>query len=194
MFAYCGNNPVIRVDDNGQYYTPGQIHDFVIEDICEKDPNKRGSREDNKIIYSKPVFFSTYGYCDLYDNTTGEVWELKRFSNAPSCQFAYAHAQLSNYVSGHLVKNPKMSLKCGGEKTMISHNVFKKWDTDGKGVYIIGYCDTGVGVLFYDYIYVPSGDEVAVGVAIIAMAAFAGWALGAAAGAGAGAGVLLPAL
>ena len=195
MFAYCGNNPIIRVDDKGQYYTPGQIHDFVIEDICKKDPNKKGSRQDNKIIYSQPVFFVyTYGYCDVRDSTTGEVWELKRFSNAPTCQFAYAYAQLSNYVNGHLESAPNKTLTFGGDHTMISPNVFTKIDSDGKGQYVIGYWDTGVGVLFYDYMYIPSGDEVAVGVATLIMAGLAGCAVSAIAGAGAGAGVLIPGL
>ena len=193
MFAYCGNNPIVRVDENGQYYTSGQIHDFVIADICKKDSTKKGSREENKIIYSKRILFSTYGYCDLQDSTTGEIWELKRFSNAPTCQFAYAHAQLSNYVNGHLEKKPMKELKFGGTQTMIEPNVFTKLDNDGKGKYVIGYWDTGVGVLFYDYIYIPSGDEVAVGIATVAMGALAGWALGTVAGVGAGAGILIPA-
>lgn len=192
MFAYCGNNPIIRVDDSGQYYTRGQIHDFVIDDICDKDSRKRGSRAENKIIYSKPVFFSTYGYCDLQDITTNEIWELKRFGIAPSCQFAYAYSQLSNYVDGHLEKKPTQKLKFGGTQTMIESNVFTKLDNDGKGTYVIGYWDTGVGVLFYDYTYIPSGDELVVGIAMVAMGALAGWALGTA-GAGAGAGALIAA-
>ena len=181
MFAYCGNNPITRVDNNGQYYTSGQIHDFVITDICNKNPSKKGSRKDNKIIYSKPIFSSTYGYCDIHDSLTGEVWELKRFSNAPSCQFAAAYMQLSNYVGGHLENDPNKPLTFGGTHTMISPNVFTKPDSDGKGKYVIGYWDTGVGVLFYDYTYVPS--------ATIIIAGLAGWAIGA----GAGAGVLIPA-
>ncbi len=190
MFAYCGNNPIIRIDDKGQYYTSGQIHDFVIDDICSRDFTKKGSRQDNKIIYSKPFFFSTYGYCDVRDSITNEIWELKRFSNAPSCQFAYAYTQLSNYVGGHLENNPQANLKYGGEKTMISPNVFTKTDNDGRGEYVIGYWDTGVGVLFYDYMYIPSGDEVAVGIGIVIMAGLAGASIGA----GAGAGILIPAL
>ena len=192
MFAYCGNNPIVRTDDSGQAYTPGQIHDFVIDDICKNDPNKEGSREENKVIYPKPILFSTYGYCDLYDNITGEVWELKRFSGAASCQFVYAYAQLSNYVSGKLAKKPHIPLKFGGDKTIISSNVFTKPDNDGEGIYVIGYWDTGVGVLFYDYRYIPSGDEAARSIAIVAIAALAGFALFA--GAGAGAGVLIPAV
>ena len=71
---------------------------------------------------------------------------------------------------------------------MISSNVFTKTDTDGRGKYVIGYWDTGVGVLFYDYYYIPSGEEVAVGVAIGAIAVLAGVAVGA----GVGAGALVP--
>ena len=134
------------------------------------------------------MLFSKYGYCDLRDSATGEVWELKRFSNAPSCQFGVAYAQLSNYVNGHLENTPNKTLKFGGEYTMISPNVFTKPDNDGNGKYVIGYWDTGVGVLFYDYMYIPSGGELAVGVATIILAGLAGYALGAA-----GAGALIPA-
>ena len=191
MFAYCGNNPIIRVDDNGQYYTPGQIHDFVVDDICANNPNKKGSRRDNKIIYSKPVLFSTYGYCDVLDSSAGEVWELKRFSIAPSCQFGIAHLQLSNYVNGYLENDPNKTLVFGGTNTKISPNVFTKTDSDGKGQYVIGYWDTDLGVLFYDYMYIPSGDEVSVGVAVLIIAGLAGYA--GVVGVGAGAGVLIPA-
>lgn len=45
-----------------------------------------------------------------------------------------------------------------------------------------------MGILFYDYAYIPSGDEVAVGIATIIIAGLAGWAVGA----GAGAGALIP--
>ena len=48
MFAYCGNNPIVRVDENGQYYTSGQIHDFVIADICKKDSTKKGLAKKTK--------------------------------------------------------------------------------------------------------------------------------------------------
>ena len=99
MFAYCGNNPIIWVDDSGQKYTPGQIHDFVVSDICNENAHKNGSKAGNKIIYKKGLFrvaFSEYGYCDIYDSMTGEVWEVKRFSLAPSCSFTNASFQLTD--------------------------------------------------------------------------------------------------
>ena len=43
--------------------------------------------------------------------------------------------------------------------------MFTKKDNDGSGTYVIGYWDTGVGVLFYDYVYIPSGDELAIAAA-----------------------------
>lgn len=33
-----------------------------------------------------------WGYCDLYNSKTGEVWELKKNSTSPSCTTANASA------------------------------------------------------------------------------------------------------
>ena len=44
-----------------------------------------------------------------------------------------------------------------------------------------------MGILNYDYICIPSGNEIAIGIATIAIAALAGWA-------GVGAGALAPVL
>lgn len=78
-----------------------------------------------------------------------------------------------------------MKLDYGGKETDISSHVFTKLDSDGEGIYVIGYWDTGVGVLFYDYTYIPSGEELLVAAATAIMAALAGVAVGAVGGAGA---------
>ena len=35
---------------------------------------------------------------------------------------------------------------------------------NGSGTYVIGYFDTGVGLSYYDYFYVPSSDETIAGI------------------------------
>ena len=171
MFAYCGNNPVCRRDDTGTYYTPGQIHNFVVDDICDNNPNKTG--DGSYISYYEPIFkgrkWYTYGFCDVYDTETHEVWEVKRLGGGPTCSPAAAGAQLANYVvRGFIKHHDDWKLKFGGTETSIEPNVFTKVDSDGKGIYVIGYFDAGNGLVFYDYFYIPSSDEaVAVGCAVI---------------------------
>ena len=162
MFAYCGNNPVNRRDDLGSFYTPGQLHDFVVQDICNNNPNK--SSDKTYISYLKSIIRGNkrykFGFCDVYDTVTHEVWEVKRISLAPSCSPVSAAVQLANYVShGVLREHPDWKLKFGGEETTIKPNVFSVPDADGSGMYLIGYTDVGNGLVYYDYYYIPSPNE-----------------------------------
>ena len=189
MFAYCNNNPVNGWDPDGDFYTPGQIHDFVLKDICERSPSKKYT--DNYMRYTETIFrkkFYTYGYCDLYDTVTHEIWELKRINSGATCKYIAASIQLSFYVEkGEFVHRPDRGYYKGGTVSTIEANVFMKPDNDGEGVYVIGYFDAGGGVLFYDYMYVPSLEEAAYAVlavgGTIAIAASAPVLAGAAAGA-----------
>ena len=193
MFAYCGNDPICNTDPSGTYYTPGQIHDFVLEDICEKDPKKeyRNTHTVYSIPYWKGKKFSLYGFCDLYDTVTHEIWDAKRFGGGPTCTKLYASAQVKNYVeNGTFTKREPAKLQVGGTVSQIATNCFTKPDKDYSGTYFVWYWDAGDGVIFYDYLYVPSGKEVmyASTVIVIGIAiASGGLALGAAAAGGAAA-------
>ena len=104
-----------------------------------------------------------YGFCDVYDKVTHEVWEVKRISYAASCSPDAASEQLANYVvHGYLKSQPNWNLKFGGEETSIRPNAFTVPDTDGKGMYLIGYFDAGYGLVYYDYTYIPSSGETVV--------------------------------
>ena len=160
MFAYCGNNPVIRADESGQRYSSTEIHNFVLEDICGKHPTM--SRKNTYMKYKKKYLWHTYGYCDLYDTQSGEVWEAKRFMGGITCTKTAASLQLQNYVNnGTLVSNPSLDLCTGGTYTTIEPNVFEVMDKDMEGAYIVAYWDAGDGIIFYDYVYVPSPKEIA---------------------------------
>ena len=154
MFAYCNNNPVNNADPSG-YYTDGQIHDFVIEDIVNKAQQSgrelKYKRWDTWIIYDHLWRGKTYGFCDLYDFNTGEVWEVKKSSFSYTCTTAYATDQLSNYVhNGFLVR--KASLKRKVPSSMLFHGNQNFTRTDLLGnQYRISYWYEGCGIIRYSY-------------------------------------------
>ena len=155
IYIYCGNNPVVFVDLTGDLYSRAEIHNFVLEDITSTYDNMYDKRTYIEFSNGK------YGYCDLYNDQTGEVWEAKRFGNSPSCSKRLAKKQLNNYINnGKLRYKPELELKVGGSETKITPNIIEKLDKDGEGVYQILYWDAGEGIIYYDYTYLPSETEV----------------------------------
>ena len=99
----------------------------------------------------------TYGYCDLYDIMTHEIWEVKRNGSSYSCSDAFASMQLNNYINNGTFKHQEQKgdyIK-GGTKTNIETWTFHKHDPSSGGVYRITYWDAGNGIIKYDYIYIP---------------------------------------
>lgn len=81
MFAYCLNNPVCYYDSAGDYALPHEdkyVHDQLLGDICAS--NSDLSMHLSLIKYTDDVGLikGRYGFCDLYNTKTGEVWELKK--------------------------------------------------------------------------------------------------------------------
>jgi hypothetical protein len=152
MFAYCNNNPAIYSDETG-HYTDGQIHDFVVEHIAEKSA-KSGRillyrRWDTLIIYDHAWRGKWFGFCDLYDPTTGEVWEVKKNSRSYTCSTAYATDQLNNYINnGYLVRYPSRSRSL--PTTTIPSRTFSKYDAMNNK-YTISYWYEGNGIIRYSY-------------------------------------------
>ena len=149
MFAYCNNNPVNHYDSNGklpQAVEDAIVHRKVLKAICGQDDNLR--RTQTCIYYNGVNFLGGWGFCDLYNISTGEVWELKKNSSSYSCTTAAATAQLSNYVSGSLKHHPDLEL----------FTPYKTQILDGKTtlmmngyVYDVTYWNEGNGILRYDY-------------------------------------------
>ena len=121
--------------------------------------------------YTHAIFrkkWYTYGFCDLYDTVTHEIWELKRINSGPTCTYLAAEIQVGYYVDkGEFVNRPDKKYYKGGTYSEIPANVFIKPDNDGEGYYVIGYFDAGGGVLFYDYMYVLSEKEAALVVLVV---------------------------
>ena len=185
MFAYCGNNPVIRSDETGTYYTPGQIHDFVVNKICDGDSNKES--DNTYVKYKEPIkrygHTCTYGFCDIYDTYTHEMWEVKR----ASLSISNAIDQLINYViNSEFVNRSDRAYYVGGTYSSIEPNYFTKRDSDGSGTYHIVYWDAGQGIVYYDYVYIPSAEECAtsalIGVVALGLVFWGGFPAGAVGG------------
>ena len=162
MFAYCGNNPIMYIDTQGTDYTSGQIHNFVVEDICKNNPYKEGKL--TYMIYKQPYLkgkkYHLYGYCDVFDVETHGIWEVKRIGGGSSCSPVAAGKQLGNYVANGILNHyAPWDQHTGGTYTTIEANTFHKRDCDGRGVYVISYWDTGTGIIYYDYYYLPAAEE-----------------------------------
>jgi hypothetical protein len=165
MFAYCLNNPVLFDDPTGNL-TRGQIHDKVLEQIIEDERQKGRTTLRMKktcIYYNCVDFRDGWGFCDLYDVSTGEVWELKR----NTCNEQAAQRQLDRYVGGALKHSKNLPLTVGGR--LIPDGVVRKFTyVDKSGTYDITYWDGGNGILWYDYTYSPSNRQKCINVAIVA--------------------------
>ena len=164
MFAYCLNNPVSFSDPTGAL-TRGQIHNKVLDQIIA-DKRQEGrstlSRRKTCIYYNCVDARGKWGFCDLYDSDTGEVWELKR----NTCNEDAAKEQLKGYVNGRLRHKKDLPLSVGGR--LIPDGVVRSFTySDKSGTYDITYWDGGNGILWYDYVYTPSDRQKQVNAAMM---------------------------
>ena len=155
MFAYCNNNPVSYSDPSGEL-TRGQIHDAVLDEIVARmsaTGRTTLSRHKTCIYKNGKDFLGGWGFCDLYDTRTGEVWELKRIT----CNEKKACKQLNNYTKGRLKDNLGLQLSVGGTLLPEGRTTFVK--TDSSGTYSIQYWQGNNGILWYDYTYKKSNSQ-----------------------------------
>ena len=149
MFAYCNNAPVSFKDNTGtipQAVEDAMVHNRVLKHICAQNSALR--RWKTCIYYNGTDFKGGWGFCDLYNADTGEVWELKKQSDSPSCTTPAARAQLDRYLSGKLKNSPDKKLYkpyC----TIIEGGHFS-FTKDGY-VYDVTYWNEGEGILRYKY-------------------------------------------
>jgi len=156
MFAYCNNNPANSYDADGTL-TRRQIHDLALEKIKE-EAEKRGrsnlSMKDTCIYRNSQNASAGWGFCDLYDSGTGEVWELKR----STCNLDSARTQLGNYTRGALKHHLGLPLKTG-QRLLPEGYIGYYTHRDASGTYKIRYWDNGDGILLYDYTYEKSTNK-----------------------------------
>ena len=161
MFAYCNNNPVCCSDPSGML-TDGQIHDAVLAAII-LDYQESGynylSMASTLIYYNGKNIWQGWGYCDIYDTVTGEVWELKKASASYSCTTKYAQRQLGKYVNGRLKELPDLELSRGGD-LVFGRQQFTI--SDSNGTYTVTYWQEGPGILRYSYTFQRKDNRKAV--------------------------------
>ena len=153
MFSYCGNNPIRYIDLAGEYYQPWHdkyVHDQVLKDIAAGNPDLHMHFTCIKYLDENKQPTGKYGFCDLYHEKTGEVWELKKNSTSPSCLTENALKQLDGYISGRLLHKPGLELK-KPYITEVVTGVKHITRYRGNWIYEIDYWYEGNGILRYSY-------------------------------------------
>lgn len=149
MFAYCNNNPVNYSDSSGnlpQAVEDAIVHSKVLKEISYQNGNLRNTK--TCIYYNGIDFTGGWGFCDLYNSETGEVWELKKDSTSWSCTTTAAKAQLKGYVQGRLKHFPDLELfepyctQIAGGTCSFTMNGY---------IYSAQYWSEGNGILRYSY-------------------------------------------
>ena len=105
---------------------------------------------DTLIYYNGKNIWNGWGFCDLYDTSTGEVWELKKASSSYTCTTKYAKKQLGKYVNGRLASDPELMLSRGGDLVFEKHTYTIKVSN---GTYTVSYWQECPGVLRYSYTF-----------------------------------------
>ena len=160
LYVYCCSNAVLYVDPTGellQAVRDAVVHNAVLDHIAYENPiteNRSLTRHNTYVLRNGVDRTDGWGFVDLYDSMTGEVWELKKNSTSRKCSTEYAQAQLNAYVQGIIKKIPNTELRVGGYLaigTSTAPTVIKKkiWGYD----YVISYWEEGNGILRYDYSY-----------------------------------------
>ena len=184
LYVYCINNPIVLCDSLGKFATRGQIHNWVVRDIQLKY-EWAGMQRDLMIDY--PI---GWGFADLINISTGEVWEVKRKTVSEKA----ALRQLNRYVRNSIHKDSLKNLPLhigGSQGTVIQPGNIDR--IAGGTVYHISYWSAGNGIIWYDYTKEDNRVEIRIdeiALVLIAIAGVAGIAAlsgGVASGAGAAA-------
>ena len=149
-YTYCMGNPINYSDPTGELTWPGEIHNAVSDHIVWTQLlNKKRLLQQNK--YVSYGHFKGYGFADLYDSKTGEVWEIKR--DKPE-EHISGPAQLQKYINN--IKGAKTGASVGRDTFY--------YFSSGKicpglpSLYKVIYESDNSGMIYYDYDEVFDGD------------------------------------
>ncbi len=145
QYCYAANSPIILGDEDG-LRSQGFFHSAVLKDIVGKDPSL--TMQKTMVLYSG----GGYGFADLIDPMTGEVWELKRVTmrnlGAASIQLAkYTREMKSTWRYADLFGSEISGLQRGGYRASLLGGVCENG-------YVGVYAYIGDGIILYDYIKV----------------------------------------
>jgi RHS repeat-associated protein len=151
MYSYCQNNPVVGIDSNGlMMLYNSEIHAYVQKYLL--DNLGRPLKAETRILFDEmdEVWGTSFGYADLMDVSTGEMWEIKPVS----WPLAKAQYQLNMYISNYNKKTDRLlDAKNGGlitGKTIPYDNIL--------GHYEVTYWYVSSGIIYYKYELMPNLD------------------------------------
>ena len=159
LYVYCGNDPVMYVDESGELAWPGEIHNQVVHHIASKN-----NRINNNKLYTEQYIMYKVGWgrADLISES-GEVWEVKRDKDK---QIEIGKKQIDKYVHNTWKSKASQKLTIGG---WIEQDSFVY--QNGLSTYYVSYRYAGHGIIAYDY-YKPVNwqqiGEIAIGFVLIA--------------------------
>ena len=159
MFAYCNNNPVCCIDATGTI-TDTTVHNSVLAAIIlsyQATGYNALSMKNTLIYYNGKNMRNGWGFCDLYDSSTGEVWELKKNSNSYSCKTKNAKKQLGKYVNGRLASRPGLPLHRGSDDLVVGRHTYTIKLEDG--ICNITYWQECQGILRYSYTFQKNNNR-----------------------------------
>ena len=144
LYIYCNNSPIIYIDPSGaKYRYPGQIHNAVLKDIVENNPD---------LLKEKWLWKEEggLGRVDLVDPSDGSIWELK----PESWPVEDAEAQLRSYEDGTFL-NPLLKgiSPNTGNDSKYRFSGFVEVDE-----YDVRYYYIGNGIIVYDPVLNPERE------------------------------------
>ena len=180
LYVYAAGNPITFVDQTGKWF--GLVHNWVVDDIY-KNYYTTGMRKNKMIDYE-----SGFGFADLVNVNTAEVWEVKRYT----VPMSKAVKQLEKYTLNHLHQKEyaHLDLITGGTAGTTIIQKAKLIKNSGLYTYYIDYWDYGNGIIQYDYdrnLNEGKAIQAVTGIVILGGAAFLIYITG-----GAAAPVLIP--
>ena len=154
MFAYCANDPVNYVDDEGTYYiwyvlkktgNWGFVHRCVQAEIGDEDA---GILTEVVIPKYVPEMNRKVNYrADVVNHATGSVWEIKHAGAIPDIRINVAQKQARYYINGDYNHHGKEGRTTGlGMKKAFSGQ-FKI--AVGNTAYLVEYDTPAEGAILY---------------------------------------------
>jgi RHS repeat-associated protein len=163
LYVYGLNNPIYYVDPSGDLVWPGEIHNAVSDHIwwMQGFGNGRWLTPNKYVGYG---FLKGFGFADLYDKKTGEVWEIKPFSYESKIKKrTAAEAQLQKYIDN--IDGAKAGKSFGSESFY--------YFSFGKivplpQVYLVTFRSDNNGMIYYEYDEIVDGEKIAAALALLA--------------------------
>ena len=156
QYVYGINNPTFYTDPYGTLIWPGEIHNAVSNHIIWTELLYSGRTLSANVFV--PMGGIKFGFADLYDQKTKEVWEIKPEKDK---YYTSGPRQLKKYIdnidgarAGSSLRGDSFYYFSPGINGMIP------------SVYYITYRCTVDGMIYYEYKEIVDGDEIAAAIAL----------------------------